>query len=82
MILETLRRASVVSFTFREAVEEVEFEGYLIPKGWKVLPLFRTIHHSPDFFPHPHNFDPSRFEVPYTPSLISFFFIALIVLEF
>ncbi|XP_011658252.1 abscisic acid 8'-hydroxylase 2 isoform X2 [Cucumis sativus] len=68
VILETLRRASVVSFTFREAVEEVEFEGYLIPKGWKVLPLFRTIHHSPDFFPHPHNFDPSRFEEPPRPN--------------
>ncbi|XP_038894709.1 abscisic acid 8'-hydroxylase 2 isoform X2 [Benincasa hispida] len=68
VILETLRRASVVSFTFREAVEEVEFEGYLIPRGWKVLPLFRTIHHSPDFFPHPDNFDPSRFEVPPRPN--------------
>lgn len=68
VILETLRRASVVSFTFREAVEEVEFEGYLIPRGWKVLPLFRTIHHSPDFFPHPENFDPSRFEVPPRPN--------------
>lgn len=64
VIQETLRTASVVSFTFREAVEEVEFEGYLIPRGWKVLPLFRTIHHSADFFPHPENFDPSRFEVP------------------
>jgi len=37
--------------------------GYLIPKGWKVLPLFRNIHHSPDHFPCPEKFDPSRFEV-------------------
>lgn len=37
--------------------------GYLIPKGWKVLPLFRNIHHSPEIFPHPEKFDPSRFEV-------------------
>lgn len=63
VIQETLRTASILSFTFREAVEDVEFEGYLIPKGWKVLPLFRTIHHSPDFFPQPDKFDPSRFEV-------------------
>ncbi|KAK9123950.1 hypothetical protein Sjap_013552 [Stephania japonica] len=62
VIQETLRAASVLSFTFREAVEDVEFEGYLIPKGWKVLPLFRSIHHSADFFPHPEKFDPSRFE--------------------
>ena len=63
MIQETLRSASIVSFTFREAVEDVELEGYVIPKGWKVLPLFRSIHHTSDFFPHPHKFDPSRFEV-------------------
>nr|GLL44375.1 abscisic acid 8'-hydroxylase 1-like [Ipomoea trifida] len=62
VIQETLRVASILSFTFREAVEDVEFEGYLIPKGWKVLPLFRNIHHSPENFPEPEKFDPSRFE--------------------
>ncbi|KAK3206308.1 hypothetical protein Dsin_020354 [Dipteronia sinensis] len=68
VIQETLRTASILSFTFREAVEDVEFEGYLIPKGWKVLPLFRSIHHSADFFPQPEKFDPSRFEVPPRPN--------------
>ncbi|XP_024028093.1 abscisic acid 8'-hydroxylase 2 isoform X2 [Morus notabilis] len=68
VIQETLRRASILSFTFREAVEDVEFEGYFIPKGWKVLPLFRSIHHSADFFPQPDKFDPSRFEVPPRPN--------------
>ncbi|XP_039002848.1 abscisic acid 8'-hydroxylase 2-like [Hibiscus syriacus] len=67
VIQETLRRASILSFTFREAVQDVEFEGY-IPKGWKVLPLFRTIHHSADFFPQPGKFDPSRFEVAPRPN--------------
>ncbi|CAK8570804.1 unnamed protein product [Lathyrus sativus] len=64
VVQETLRSASILSFTFREAVTDVELEGYTIPKGWKVLPLFRSIHHSPHFFPQPHKFDPSRFEVP------------------
>ncbi|XVF46545.1 hypothetical protein PTKIN_Ptkin03bG0035500 [Pterospermum kingtungense] len=68
VIQETLRTASILSFTFREAVEDVEFEGYYIPKGWKVLPLFRTIHHCADFFPQPEKFDPSRFEVPPRPN--------------
>jgi (+)-abscisic acid 8'-hydroxylase len=63
VIQETMRVASILSFTFREAVEDVEYQGYLIPKGWKVLPLFRNIHHSPDHFPCPEKFDPSRFEV-------------------
>ncbi|XP_010676702.1 abscisic acid 8'-hydroxylase CYP707A2 [Beta vulgaris subsp. vulgaris] len=68
VIQETLRVASILSFTFREAVEDVEYEGYLIPKGWKVLPLFRNIHHSPDHFPEPEKFDPSRFEVAPKPN--------------
>ncbi|KAK1437081.1 hypothetical protein QVD17_02866 [Tagetes erecta] len=63
VIQETLRTASILSFLFREAVEDVELEGYLIPRGWKVLPLFRTIHYSSEFFPDPDKFDPSRFEV-------------------
>ncbi|KAK4840513.1 hypothetical protein QYF36_010661 [Acer negundo] len=37
--------------------------GFLIPKGWKVLPLFRNLHHNLDFFTDPLVFDPSRFEV-------------------
>lgn len=68
VIQETLRSASILSFTFREAVEDVEFGGYFIPKGWKVLPLFRSIHHSADFYPQPDKFDPSRFEVPPRPN--------------
>ncbi|KAE9613215.1 putative (+)-abscisic acid 8'-hydroxylase [Lupinus albus] len=68
VIQETLRVASILSFTFREAVEDVEYEGHLIPKGWKVLPLFRNIHHSPDNFKEPEKFDPSRFEAAPKPN--------------
>ncbi|XP_024005917.1 abscisic acid 8'-hydroxylase 1 [Eutrema salsugineum] len=68
VLQETLRVASILSFTFREAVEDVEYEGYLIPKGWKVLPLFRNIHHSADIFSNPGKFDPSRFEVAPKPN--------------
>ncbi|KAG5037700.1 hypothetical protein JHK82_018512 [Glycine max] len=69
VIQETLRSASILSFTFKEAVTDVELEGYTIPKGWKVLPLFRSIHHSTDFFPQSEKFDPSRFEVKYVGNL-------------
>ncbi|GFY89596.1 cytochrome P450, family 707, subfamily A, polypeptide 4 [Actinidia rufa] len=68
VLLESLRMASIISFTFREAVVDVEYEGYLIPKGWKVMPLFRNIHHNPEFFPDPKHFDPSRFEVAPKPN--------------
>ncbi|XP_047342139.1 abscisic acid 8'-hydroxylase CYP707A2-like [Impatiens glandulifera] len=69
VIQETLRSASILTFTFREAVQDVEFEGYRIPKGWKVLPLFRNIHHSPENYPEPEKFDPSRFEVAPRPNI-------------
>ncbi|XP_052208210.1 abscisic acid 8'-hydroxylase 4 [Diospyros lotus] len=68
VILETLRTASIISFAFREAVVNVEYGGCLIPKGWKVMPLFRNIHHNPEFFSEPQNFDPSRFEVAPKPN--------------
>ncbi|XP_022988854.1 abscisic acid 8'-hydroxylase 4-like [Cucurbita maxima] len=68
VVLESLRMASIISFTFREAVVDVEYKGFLIPKGWKVMPLFRNIHHSPDYFPNPQIFDPSRFEVAPRPN--------------
>ncbi|XP_042483551.1 abscisic acid 8'-hydroxylase 4 [Macadamia integrifolia] len=68
VILESLRMASIISFTFREAVADVEYKGYLIPKGWKVMPLFRNIHHDPGFFPDPQKFDPSRFKVAPKPN--------------
>jgi (+)-abscisic acid 8'-hydroxylase len=93
VIQETLRVASILSFNFREAVEDVIFlysshfffntnsfsflygnssSGHLIPKGWKVLPLFRNIHHSPDIFPEPEKFDPSRFEVNFKVNILNF----------
>ncbi|KAL3515279.1 hypothetical protein ACH5RR_022181 [Cinchona calisaya] len=68
VILESLRMASIISFTFREAVTDVEYDGYLIPKGWKVMPLFRNIHHNPEYFVDPKSFDPSRFEVAPKPN--------------
>ncbi|CAL1396062.1 unnamed protein product [Linum trigynum] len=68
VVLESLRMASIIAFTFREAVADVEYKGYLIPKGWKVMPLFRNIHHNPEYFSDPHKFDPSRFEVAPKPN--------------
>lgn len=68
VIMESLRMASIISFTFREAVADVEYKGYIIPKGWKVMPLFRNIHYNPEFFKDPQVFDPSRFEVAPKPN--------------
>ncbi|OAY39159.1 abscisic acid 8'-hydroxylase 4 isoform X2 [Manihot esculenta] len=68
VVLESLRMASIIAFVYREAIIDVQYKGYLIPKGWKVMPLLRNIHHNSEFFPHPHIFDPSRFEVSPKPN--------------
>ncbi|KAG4964935.1 hypothetical protein JHK82_039150 [Glycine max] len=68
VVLESLRMASIISFPFREAIADVEYKGFLIPKGWKAMPLFRNIHHNPEFFPEPQKFNPLRFEVAPKPN--------------
>ncbi|KAL8097111.1 abscisic acid 8'-hydroxylase 4 [Apium graveolens] len=68
VILETLRMASIISYTYREAVVDIQYKGYLIPKGWKMMPLFRNIHYSPEFFTDPQKFNSSRFEVAPKPN--------------
>ncbi|KAF6150386.1 hypothetical protein GIB67_034085 [Kingdonia uniflora] len=57
-----------LNFQRREAVEDVELEGFLIPKGWKVLPLFRAIHHSEEIYPEDEKFNPSCFEAQPRPN--------------
>ena len=39
------------------------FPGYTIPKGWKVLVWFRSVHLDPEIYPNPREFDPSRWDV-------------------
>ena len=36
-MLETLRMVPLVFTMMRKTVEDVEYGGYLIPKGWKVI---------------------------------------------
>ncbi|KAJ7542107.1 hypothetical protein O6H91_10G090200 [Diphasiastrum complanatum] len=64
VVQETLRLANVVAFSPRESCENVEIDGHLIPKGWKVQVYYRHFHLSPKHYKDPLKFDPSRFEVP------------------
>lgn len=61
---------------FKGLTDKYCVTGYLIPKGWKVMPLFRNIHHDPKFFPDPQKFDPSRFEVRVTQIQVWYVFTA------
>ncbi|XP_071736063.1 ent-kaurenoic acid oxidase 1-like [Rutidosis leptorrhynchoides] len=62
VIDETLRLVTFSLMTFREAKKDVEIKGYIIPKGWKVLVWFRSVHHSPEVYPQPKVFNPSRWD--------------------
>ncbi|KAG0570905.1 hypothetical protein KC19_6G196400 [Ceratodon purpureus] len=62
VIQETMRIEPVVLGGFRTAIQDVEFGGYTIPKGWKFLFSTAASHRSEKFFPNPDKFDPSRFE--------------------
>nr|AZS32332.1 CYP716 family cytochrome P450 monooxygenase [Lagerstroemia speciosa] len=67
---EVLRLASPLQGAFREALTDFMFNGFSIPKGWKLYWSAHSTHRSPDYFPDPEKFDPSRFDgkgpAPYT----------------
>ncbi|KAG2289184.1 hypothetical protein Bca52824_048788 [Brassica carinata] len=62
VIDETLRVITFSLTAFREAKRDVQMNGYIIPKGWKVLTWFRDVHLDPEIYPDPKKFDPSRWE--------------------
>ncbi|XP_047161901.1 beta-amyrin 11-oxidase-like [Vigna umbellata] len=59
---ETLRRTSIAFSVFREATKDVNINGYIIPKGWRVLVWLRAIHMNPKYYPNPEEFNPSRWD--------------------
>ncbi|XP_060210030.1 beta-amyrin 28-monooxygenase-like isoform X1 [Lycium barbarum] len=67
---EVLRLASPLQGAFREALVDFMFNGFYIPKGWKLYWSASSTHKNLEFFPEPEKFDPSRFEgsgpAPYT----------------
>ncbi|KAL3685963.1 hypothetical protein R1sor_003985 [Riccia sorocarpa] len=67
VIQETLRLQPPVGGVFREAIEDSEHNGYIIPKGWKLMYNTMCSHYDPKFFKDPMTFDPSRWEQPPVP---------------
>ncbi|XP_027907218.1 beta-amyrin 11-oxidase-like isoform X2 [Vigna unguiculata] len=62
VIDEMLRRTNIAFSLFREATKDVNINGYIIPKGWRVLVWLRAIHMNPKYYPNPEEFNPSRWD--------------------
>ncbi|XP_057433231.1 ent-kaurenoic acid oxidase 1-like [Lotus japonicus] len=60
VIDETLRLITISLMSYREAKSDVNINGYLIPKAWKVLVWYRSVHLDPEIYLNPMEFNPNR----------------------
>ncbi|GKE00447.1 cytochrome P450 716B1-like protein [Tanacetum coccineum] len=62
VVSETLRITPPLSLNFRRANQDIEYGGYIIPKGWQVIVSASMTHMDDNIFQNPTTFDPARFE--------------------
>ena len=60
VVKETLRLAQS-EYLYRRLLNDVEFEGMVLPRGWLVRLCVRESHRSEAIFDNPMDFDPARF---------------------
>lgn len=61
VVCETLRLRPVISLVNRTLKAPMEFGGYQLPAGVKVVPSIYLVHRRPDVYPEPERFLPERF---------------------
>lgn len=64
VINETLRLRGIATALFRETTEDVKFNDYVIPKGWRVVPYLHAIHVNEEFYKDALSFNPWRWLEP------------------
>ncbi|KAG6542043.1 hypothetical protein Mapa_016553 [Marchantia paleacea] len=64
---EVLRITNITPGASRTATTDLNFNGYVIPKGWRILAALSPVHKDPEHYPEPSKFDPDRFVMPPNP---------------
>ncbi|KAE8701329.1 Cytochrome P450 85A1 [Hibiscus syriacus] len=60
VIFETSRLATIVNGVLRKTTQEMELNGFVIPKGWRIYVYTREINYDPFLYPDPLAFSPWR----------------------
>ncbi|KAM7464443.1 hypothetical protein LguiA_032564 [Lonicera macranthoides] len=60
VIFETLRLATIVNGVLRKTTQEMELNGFVIPKGWRIYVYTREMNYDPFVYPEPFTFNPWR----------------------
>jgi sterol 14alpha-demethylase len=61
---ESLRLRPVMGFYARTNREDLEVDGYRLPRGWMTMLCPGVAHRLPEFFADPERYDPERFASP------------------
>ncbi|KAJ7568511.1 hypothetical protein O6H91_01G035500 [Diphasiastrum complanatum] len=69
VIYETLRLTNVSHGLYRTPIEDIQYQGYTISKGWTVLAYARAVHLDGDIYEDPLAFNPWRWKVLNRPCL-------------
>ncbi|KAH7844726.1 hypothetical protein Vadar_031013 [Vaccinium darrowii] len=60
--METLRMVPPIFGGFRRTLKDIEYGGFIIPKGWQIFWAASMTHMDGGIFEEPSKFDPTRFE--------------------
>nr|CAN66537.1 hypothetical protein VITISV_029635 [Vitis vinifera] len=60
VIFETSRLATIVNGVLRKTTKDMELNGFVIPKGWRIYVYTREINYDPLLYPDPLAFNPWR----------------------
>ncbi|KAL8550225.1 hypothetical protein ACS0TY_008883 [Phlomoides rotata] len=60
VVFETLRLANVVNGVLRKTTQDLQLNGFIVPRGWRIYVYTREINYDPILYPEPLKFNPWR----------------------